>query len=463
MDFSRLCACINSQTLNFALIDFLNIGELEMKFIDPQNLELPRVYFTEFDRVTYSQVEWNNQEINDIKLNLERKVKLLALIKGFVVIATSHLFESELAQEFIKENPIVLEKGILVPALISKYKSFTDFYHYKKNESKEKELYSQKEDINCLLMNSVDSVISWDVNLTSQWFKERLIKDLNEEKSVLRHNLSDIKNTVICDLSDKISEIISPSRGDIYKLGKNTGNKLLWEILCNYTDFVYYLSGAHAVNSEGVLPQENLIDFSITDLEKGKTKLSEYEIFYKIFVNIIHDKTQKYFPVEILDLLTFKEIIELRESLFHSKFIEKYNLLMEKTKNKVDLFDTDKIILSLSELCEFEDELQKIFTEAVVNEIKIMKKIEKVKKGGKLLTNIGSSFTFYGTIESVYQIIISLLSFSGFDKQINNIEKRVSNNLIKLKEIVERNDFDNKPILMKFLEEIRKKYVTKIV
>jgi hypothetical protein len=56
------------------------------------------VYFTEFDRVTYSQVAWAADEVEAIRRNMERKLKLVALTKGHVVIAASHLLESELAQ-----------------------------------------------------------------------------------------------------------------------------------------------------------------------------------------------------------------------------------------------------------------------------------------------------------------------------------------------------------------------------
>lgn len=61
-----------------------------MKFIDPTDLKIPRVYFTEFDSITYSQVKWIAEDVEEIKRNLERKIKLLGLIKGVVIIATSH-------------------------------------------------------------------------------------------------------------------------------------------------------------------------------------------------------------------------------------------------------------------------------------------------------------------------------------------------------------------------------------
>lgn len=436
-----------------------------MKLIDPTDFKIPRVYFTEFDRVTYSQVAWSAKDVEEIKHNLERKVKLLGLIKGVVIIATSHLFESELAQEFIRENPIVLEEGIILPALISKYSSFSDFLSAKREESKEQEKYlgNDKDEINSLLSNSVDAVVKWDLHLTSQWFKQRLLQDLQDERSVLCFNLSAVPPSLIADVSSRIRELEFPSRGEIYDIAKNSGNKILWTRLCDYTDFIYYLSGAHAINSEGILPQENLIDFSITDLTRGKTKLSEYEMFYRIFISIINDKTQKFFPVEILDMLTFEDIVELRKTLLHSGFIDKYNRLLEKTKQRVEITDTEQLMLSVDELSQFENELHLIFTDAVVAEVYQMKRIDLQKKGLKVLTSIASLLTFYGTIESVIQLTVNVLSLVGLNTQIRQTEKRTKQKLQRIKTFVDRSSLDKKPLLLEFLSEISKKYSSKLI
>ena len=436
-----------------------------MKYINPTDLKIPRVYFTEFDRITYSQVAWTAEDVEEIKRNLERKVKLLGIIKGVVIIATSHLFESELAQEFIKENPIVLEEGIVLPALISRYKNFSDFLFAKREESKEQERYlsKDKDEINTLLSGSVNTVVKWDVAQTTKWFKQRLVQDLEDERSVLRFNLSTVPIRFIADAASRIGELESPSRGEIYNIAKNSGDKILWTRLCDYTDFVYYLSGALAVNSEGVLPQENLVDFSIADLVQRKTKLSDYEIFYRIFLRIIKDKTQKFFPVEILDLLTFKDIVELRKTVLHSGFVEKYNQLMEKTKQRVEINDTEQLILTVDELAQFENELHRIFTDTVVTEVYQMRRIDLQKRGLKVLTSLGSLLTFYGTIDSVIQLTVNVLSLLGFNKQILQTERKIQQNLQKLEKLVDRSSFDKKPMLLKYLAEISKKYSAKLV
>jgi len=436
-----------------------------MKFINPTDLKIPRVYFTEFDRITYSQVAWTAKDVEQIKHNLERKVKLLGLIKGVVIIATSHLFESELAQEFIKENPIVLEKGIILPALISKYKDFSDFLFAKREESKERERYlsKDKDEIKTLLSNSISAVVKWDVGQTTEWFKQRLLHELENEKSVLRFNLTTVPLPLIMNVASRISELEAPSRGEIYNISKNSGNKILWGRLSDYTDFIYYLSGALAVNSEGVLPQENLIDFSITDLARRKTKLSDYEIFYRIFLRIINEKTKKFFPVEILDLLTFEDIIDLRETLLHSGFVEKYNKLMEKTKERVEITDTEQLILSVDELNQFENELHSIFMNTVVTEVYQMKKIDLQKRGLKVLTSLSSLLTFYGTIESMVQFTANILSFFGLNSQISQTDRRIKKNFERIEKLLDRSALDQKPLLLKYLAEISKKYSSKLI
>lgn len=436
-----------------------------MKFIEPTDLEIPRVYFTEFDRVTYVNIEWTAKEVEEIKRNLKRKVKLLSLIKGVVIIATSDLFKSELSNEFIRENPILLEEGIILPALISKYTNFSDFLSAKREESKERKLYlrNDKDEINTLLSKSVEAVVRWDGDLATKWFKQRLLQDLEDERSVLRFNLPAVPMSLIADVVSRIRELESPSRLEIYKIARNSGDKILWTRLCDYTEFIYYLSGAHAVNSEGVLPQENLIDFSIADLASGKTKLSDYEIFYRIFISIIKDKTQKFFPVEILDLLTFEDIVELRNTLLHSGFVNKYNRLLEKTKQRVEITDTEQLILSVDELSQFENELHLIFTDTVATEVYQMKRIDLQKRGLKVLRSTGSLLTFYGTMESISQLTINVLSLLGLNTQIRQPERRIKQKLQRIKILVDRSSLDEKPLLLKFLSEISEKYSSKLV
>ena len=92
-----------------------------------------RVYFTEFDHVTYSQVVWTPNDVEEIKRNLNRKLKLLTLTKGHVVIAASHLLESELTREVILPYPELISNRIVVPALREDFVSCEAFLNSKRD------------------------------------------------------------------------------------------------------------------------------------------------------------------------------------------------------------------------------------------------------------------------------------------------------------------------------------------
>ncbi len=95
-----------------------------MNLVSPKSIKASRVYFTEFDRVSYSQLVLSAAELESIRHNIERKLKLLVLIKGHVIIAASHLLESELAREVLFPHPRLFSNGVIVPALRVEFKGF---------------------------------------------------------------------------------------------------------------------------------------------------------------------------------------------------------------------------------------------------------------------------------------------------------------------------------------------------
>jgi hypothetical protein len=81
--------------------------------------------------------------------------------------------------------------------------------------------------------------------------------------------------TLLQGLRRLIQKVKDFNRTDVYKIAKGLGDLKQWELLANYADFVYYLSDALTHKSEGILPQENLIDFSLSDMTGGHTQLTD--------------------------------------------------------------------------------------------------------------------------------------------------------------------------------------------
>jgi len=436
-----------------------------MELVSGDSLISSRVYLTIFDRVTYSQVAWSDEDVIAIRQSLERQLKFLILVKGHVVIAASHLLESELAHEILLSHPRLFSEGIVVPALRSEFQTFTQFLNARLAEGKEapKSTRSKICDIAATLDTTVASAVSWQVDQASQWFQKRLIADLQNEQSLLYSWLRERQVIVPPGVSEQIAEIPRLSRNDVYQISKQTQDKQLWDILSNYADFVYYLSGARAVESEGVLPQENLMDFGLSDLVGGQTNLSDVEVFFKMFVDIVKMATNTHFPVDVLDALDVEDALDLHHVAVNERFIEKYTLIQEKTKEGLTLHDPERLIMLMEELEQYEVDLHNEYQRAIEAELPGYGRGRKASTGGKLLSAVASLIIpYWGAPGSAKDILVSGLELGNQKRLSQNIGRRMAGYANACKRMVDRRTIGSQPILLKFVEEISRRYAEKL-
>ena len=436
-----------------------------MELVSGESLISSRVYLTIFDRVTYSQVAWSDEDVDAIRQNLERQLKFLILIKGHVVIAASHLLESELAHEILLSHPRLFSEGIVVPALRSEFQTFTQFLDARLAEGKEPPKSSRSEicDIAAMLDATVASAVLWQVDQASQWFQQRLIADLRDEQSLLYSYLRERRVIVPPSVAEQIAEIPRLNRNDVYQISKQTQDKQLWDILSNYADFVYYLSGAKAVESEGVLPQENLMDFGLSDLAGGKTHLSDIEVFFKMFVDIVKTATHTHFPVDVLDALNMEDALDLHHVAVNDQFIEKYTLIQEKTKEGLTLHDPERLVMLMEELEQYEIDLHSEYQRAIEAELPGYGRGRKAATGGKLLSAVASLIIpYWGAPGSARDIVVSGLELGNQKRLSQNISRRMVGYANACKKVVDRRDIGSRPILLKFVEEISQRYAKKL-
>lgn len=265
------------------------------------------------------------------------------------------------------------------------------------------------------------------------------------------------------DISSQIREVENLSRGDVYRIAKNCNNLYLWDLLSNYTDFIYYLSGAQTTDSEGVLPQENLLDFSIGDLAGQKTRLSESEVFFKIFIDIIKARTSTYFPTDVLDAFSFHDTLDLHEIAISSLFTEKYNAIQKKTKQALTVHDPERLVLLMDEIDKFEQDLKNEFDKAINIEMTVRQKEKTKNESRKLLHNLASLFIpYYGTPGSSTKILINGLQLVGKRDIAKKIEKKYDQGIQSFERILERMHIADKQILIDFVDNIKKKYSEKL-
>lgn len=347
-----------------------------MERIKSSDLKGANAYFTNFDTRIVALA--SNTDV--LEHEIERVLKILLLTKNNVVCAASHLI-NPLSYKLISKNPILLEKELIIPAFRSDKTDFVDIFEGKIIPEYDKKLYTS------FYSSILSKTVLWEVKENSNWFRNAFIQGLSFNNSVIRKNLSHLSDAKINKLIEKIKERDTLDRETIERLSSDY-DKDSKSILRNYRDLLYHMGGARAVNCESTLPQENYIDYSFTDLEGRKTQLSEIQVFWKIFLELLLETLNRYkFPVEALDIITFDDIFYLRQPILESNFIENYNRLYQIAVNSISKDNRNDILYNASELMEIKLSLEKQYKEIFEKQLPLFFVKKALNNGKELLKN----------------------------------------------------------------------------
>lgn len=436
-----------------------------MKSVTPDELAVHRAFFTEFDRYC-DPSQWRNESSRvAITLFFERKLKLLILTKAHVVIAASQLLESPFAHNLLQNHTILLTSGAIIPSMKLGHQTAAEFLEIKRDEDKNKTTspyHSQDATEIARLIDINGTSVRWPLSAMSDWFRIRLAGDLADEHSLVRLALRREGIIPPQSLIEGIRAQEGLSRGAVDKLAAATKIPRLSDILKVYADFIYYLSGARATRSEGVLPQENLIDFSLSELVGRKTPLSEYEIFFKIFIDTVKAKTSTHFPVDFLDAISVEDSIELHNIAISKEFTEKYNKLQQLIKQTLDIRDPERLVLLLNELDEFETQLTNEFEAALNKELPTRIKEEKQRAVGSVIQAMASIFIPGYNPDSYKELFVSALRLTGQKAAAKLVEDRITQGIKACEMVLESmHVLENQPLL-DFVDEMKNKYRNKL-
>lgn len=329
-----------------------------MERVNPADFKGPRAYFTDFD---YKIVRFKYNK-KQCRKEVERRLKIILLTKNTVVCAASHLTH-QFAYTLFKDNPILLEENMVIPALRRDKDHVTDYLSRASRKS-------IKEEMGNFYIDHVNSVVDWELIPNTTWFRQHLLEAIKDDRSVISRNLNmpsekvrtlvdDIENNAIL-YREKILDHISdwPMREQKHFL--------------NFVNLVYHMSGARVVNCESTLPQETYIDYSLADFSKRRTMLSDTQIFLKIFFELAFEILYKYtLPVELLDVLTFEDIYYLRKPIKRSSFCEKYDELLRKCiqaiRKPMPIYD--KLAYDIEEPWQILEQISETFEEIFKQEL----------------------------------------------------------------------------------------------
>ncbi len=341
-----------------------------MQRLKPQ-FDGPSAYFTAWDKRIISRTD--NSEA--LRIAAERKLKVLLLVKSSVTCAASHL-NSPLVYSILKKHPILLKESLIIPALRSDKQGIADIFD-RSNVSRE---------MIAFYSDNVKKVVDWELTTNSNWFQGRFVKELKSPNSVIRLQLSKLIP------KKKITEIVSHVKGQKI-LGRDAIDAVIrdfpesaQQLMLNFRELLYHISGARVVGCESCLPQENYIDYDLADLTQKRTKLSEENILLKLFFEQAFQALQKQpIPVELLDMLTFDDIFSIRKPLLEASFQEKYNRLLNFA---IDSFSAnqDGIVLNIEELCSIHGSIMETFKQIFNHELIPLAKRLRYESGKLLIS-----------------------------------------------------------------------------
>lgn len=433
---------------------------MDITKINPDSLNGPRAYFTAFDHRIISRTD----DLLLLKKQVERKLKILLLIKSKIVCAASHL-TSHFAYDIFQKNPFLLNEGHIVPALRSDKTNISELFDKTKNRYEIIKFYTE----------NIKTIVSWQLEDNSSWFKKQFISEFQNENSLIRKQLPSLSSRKIAKIIQDVqsSDILSREKIDNVTKGLPKYAKL---VILNFRELVYHMSGARVVNCESSLPQENYIDYDLVDIQQKRTRLSDEQILWKMFIELILDSFQKYaFDIECLDMLTFEDIIQIKQPLFESNFQESYDNLIgrvisDASQSKKDLFFNVSELEAIRK--NLENTFKSVFEEQLPNFLK-KRAISQAKELGSISASIALGVLGFIPALGAISGFISLLKDSpaflfnigqtySSMRSINNLNNYLKTKENYLKRSIDNSDLNDKTLMIDFVELLTIKISNKI-
>lgn len=428
-----------------------------MQSFSPEDLPAHRTFFTEFDRV---------KNVVDISIesadaNMLRKLKLLLLTKSHVIIAASQLLESAQAHRLVLMYPDLITSGAVVASMKSIHPSTRQFLEEKRDsEGIERPGFLSSEAMEVAeLVDTSGSAVRWKLEAMSDWFRDRLVADLRDENGLLHATAQRQRILLPMGVAAALEAEKGLSRDRVRDLVSTAGFDDAEFLVGAYADFLYYLSGARTTDSLGVLPQDNFLDFTFSELLGRSSSMSEDEVFFKIFIDTVKAKTETVFPEKFLDALSVENTLELREIGLQRGFIDGYNSIQMKTKEALNLRDKERLILLLQELDELEQGMYASFSSALDRELTSRAREARQRAGGRTLKTI-TSMAYPRVFEpaAYKELFASTLQWLGRGEAVEAMDRRIAEGHAAMEFMLERTGLLEKQPLLDFVSELNRRY-----
>jgi hypothetical protein len=424
------------------------------KRLETKDISGAKSYFTGFDTRLMSRLSSRQRE-RHIK-NVERKLKLQLLTNNSIIFGATQL-TNLYTYEFFKSHPILLNEGLMIPSLRTDKEGFGDLFEKKRIK---KEIVNQRTNF---YDNNVKLVADWDLIDNSNWFKQNFISELETPNSVLMRNLVDVSPQEINCLLVAIKNENVLSRETIEQNIKKYKTSAKKAVL-NYRELLYHISGARIMDCESLIPQEELIDYSLTDLETRNTILNEYQIFNKLFLSLAAESLKlKITRIELFDYLDFSDIVIIRQIIDNNNFRDKYREFIKLVVEGFKKEDPNDILYSHNEIMkihsvlkvDFKDKIDKELDEFLIK----MKRKRRMQSGigfgkGTVSILLGAAsladplYTFISMAKDSPSTIANVTQIASKRSELERKKNYIEQKRNLLSKILDRRDFKDETYLL---------------
>jgi len=380
-------------------------------------------------KLFFTQLGWQENSQNSI----ERNIKLFSLINTEVVIPSNHMY-SNMAEFLFQNNPELLEYRILRPAMSDEYKSFSEYFNDREMKAgRNLSKYG-------VYLDSLDcKPLFYESSYPAQIFTSNAIGQLQNPDSVVRKAAKINEKDATLFLENLLNKQ-KDSNGfilfrDFLKLTKESFRNETYDVLERYAYLLRYISGASSKKCNNLLPQENLIDWCLANLDDNKAFiLQDEQIFWEVFLESLVKLSEGIFTLKDIEKLSFDtidrfsytDIYELRnDCILQNKFISKYDSIINSVNAlSVDSFNRTEL-MNFEALISLKERLRAKFYNSMKEEISIYHKIEIIEALVKIVYQLWG-----GPIQSINSVInffsIHINKKQNWSKFLINQQRRVT-------------------------------------
>ena len=345
------------------------------------------IYCTDADSIHHS--------LNSVKASeLLRQIKICSLLGKHVYISGGHIFENSETVKLLRNNPLLLQSGIVVIGLRDDCRDFDDLFDMQKSLGKD--LLINSKDVPKFLDNNTSFIMRWSAPQTQPRFKEFLLTSVGNPQSTLRKRLRyRVPHSCIRELEKELDEL-DP---------KNVTREALQRLVAKHiprghkafmheVNLLYYIAG-----SSDRIP--HLSNSLFEDLSKGYINSLDHQQCPvpadKLFSSLLKETLV---CEEVIDQMNINDLVLFREQ--HTGLIKRFRNkwwstfgLNEQSASKIgDSYD----IL----------ELQSLVIEEVFKEKKKLLKYSKTEKPiGISSLAIDCASVFAGPVTSAISFLMS--------------------------------------------------------